>query len=426
MSNYSAVVVRLKGIHPHSNADRLNCVNIYGNNVIIGKDTKEGAIGLFFPVESQLGKDFAEVNDLIRRKDENGKPAGGMFDDNRRVRAQTLRGEKSMGFWCPLDFLLNLEGIDDISDLYEGQELETYRGYEISKKYVVPAKTQGQPGSKQGRKSKKESRIIPEQFHFHFDTAQLGRNLNKISPNDLISISWKTHGTSGICGNVLVKKKLKWYEKALKAAGVNIVDSEYDYVFSSRRVIKNDDKEYNHFYSTDIWSLAGEQFRDKLHKGETCYFEILGFLPDGGAIQKGYDYGCAEGEHKIQIYRITQTNADGIVTELPWHQMIHRAKELSIDTVPEIYYGKAYDLDTLELSTHEEYFGESLLDYLKSQYVHDQDCQFCKNKVPAEGVVIRVERGDGIENFKLKSERFYLAETKQLDSGEVDLESGES
>lgn len=81
MSNYAATVVKINNIRPHSNADRLNCTNIFGNNVIIGKDVQIGDKGLFFPVESQLGEQFCLANDLIRRKDANGKAVGGMFDE---------------------------------------------------------------------------------------------------------------------------------------------------------------------------------------------------------------------------------------------------------------------------------------------------------------------------------------------------------
>jgi hypothetical protein len=434
MSNYSAIVVKIDNIRKHENADRLQCTNIYGNNIIVGLDTKVGDVGLYFPLESQIGEEFAVANDLIRRKDENGKPAGGMFDANRRVRAQTLRGEKSMGFFCPAGYLFNLlndaEYVDEIHIPAIGTEIETWKGFDIAKKYVVPTKQQN-GGSKQGNKAKKESRVMPEQWHFHFDTAQLGRNLDKIHPDSLISITWKTHGTSGICGHVLTKKKLKWYEKALKKIGVDVVDSEYDYIYSSRRVIKNDDKEYNHFYSEDIWSIAGEQFKNKLHKGETVYFEILGYTSDGGYIQKDYDYGCKKGEHALQIYRITQTNVDGVVTELPWHQVVHRAKEIGIPTVPEIWYGKAVNAFNSEWwseagSFDMDIWQKDFLTFLSENYVYDQDSIFCKNKVPEEGVVVRVENGDGIENFKLKAFRFLQHESKMLDKGESDMETEQS
>lgn len=78
------------------------------------------------------------------------------------------------------------------------------------------------------------------------------------------------------------------------------------------------------------------------------------------------------------------------------------------------------------LEEQDKLIVDVFLDYLQKVYVYDQDSQFCKNKVPEEGIVVRVERGDGIENFKLKSMRHYLGETALLDSGEVDIESEQS
>jgi hypothetical protein len=99
------------------------------------------------------------VNDLIRRKDENGKTAGGMFDQNRRVRAQTLRGEKSMGFYCPLNYLhkleVNLYPDDERKSAFTvGQVLDIFRGADISKKYVTPTNQMQQGAGKQGKAKK--------------------------------------------------------------------------------------------------------------------------------------------------------------------------------------------------------------------------------------------------------------------------------
>ena len=420
MSNYAATVVRIENLRKHENADRLQCTNIFGNNVIVGLDTKVGDICLYFPMESQLGQEFAEGNDLIRRKDENGKPAGGMFDQNRRVRAQTLRGEKSMGFLAPMSYLTNVNPSVDLPKI--GDEIETWGGYEISKKYVVPQKERGVQGpSQKGKKKTQKSKIVDNQFHFHFDTSHLGKNTHRIDSKSLISVTWKLHGTSFVTGNVLTTKKLKWYERLLKKIGVNVVDTHYDYVYASRKVIKGVESNFEEtrnaggFYGYDLWGEVGKQkFFNKLHRGETVYGEIVGFTPSGSAIQKGYDYGCKQGEYKVFIYRITQTNVDGIVTELPWHQVVHRAKEIGVETVPEIYYGNA------------NMGGDVLMAQLQEGYVYDQDCQFCKNRVPAEGVVVRVEEGDGITNYKLKSFRFAQHESKMMDTGESDMESEES
>lgn len=429
MSNYAATVVQIDNISKHSGADRLQITNLFQNNVIVGLDTKVGDVGVFFPLESQLGLEFAQANDLMRRKDENGKVLGGLFDQNRRVRAQTLRGEKSMGFFCPLSYL-EKAGVD-VSDIKVGDTFETIQGVEISKKYVIPTRQKADT-SKKGKKAKKEkSRLIPEHWQFHFDTSHLGRNVHNITPETLVSISHKWHGSSAIVGYKKVLRDLPWYEKALKFVGVKVQETEYDYIASSRKVIKNLAGKQNKnqgYYKEDVWTHAGQQFKGKLLKGETVYMELVGFTPDGSAIQKGYDYGCDAGQYKIQIYRITQTNDDGVVTELPWHQVKHRAIEMGFDTVPEIYYGYAKHFIPSYEGTQEEIdnFGQTFYDYLSEFYVYDQDCQFCKNKVPAEGVVVRVENGSGIVNYKYKSFRFLGHETAMLDKGEADIESDES
>lgn len=426
MGNYSATIVQIDNLRKHSNADRLQCTNIFGNNVIVGPDTKVGDIGIFFPMESQIGEEFAVANDLIRRKDpETGKPAGGMFDQNRRVRAQTFRGEKSMGFWCPIEYLYKLPGINPADfDLHPGDEFEELGGMKISTKYVVKVKNQPPAPGKKGKTSKKVSKMIDGQFRFHFDTAQLGKNIHRINPHDIISVSWKLHGTSAIASRVICRKELKWWEKVLKKLGAPIVDTEWDHIYASRRVVKNDNRDHNHFYGTDLWSHAGEKLKPFLHAGETVYFEIVGYTPDGKAIQKGYDYGYKEGEYGIYIYRITYTNVEGKVIELPYFQVEQRAVELGVNACPSIYYGRAGSMFS-DLDEEAEDWNAQFLNHLQRYFVFDQDCHLCKNKVPAEGIVLRVE-GTEINNFKLKSFRFYKWESKQLDSGEADMESAES
>jgi hypothetical protein len=444
MSNYSATVVAIKNLRPHKNADRLIVTNIYGNDVIVGKETKIGDRGLFFPLESQIGLEFAQANDLIRRKDINGKPTGGMFDDNRRVRAQTLRGEKSMGFWIPIESIDVLQHVVPFSisssDFKEGQEIESLpEGVIISQKYIPRTnKTNGVNGAKKGKQPSRESKILPGQFAFHFETPQLGKNIHKLKPEDLIAITWKLHGTSAIASCSLVKRRLSLLERLIVLLGVNVEKTRREMIYASRRVIKNEFLETKqHFYAYDLWSEVGkENFEGKLHAGETIYYEIVGYLNDGGFIQKGFDYGCDPrvemtknwpGEvnrptNKAYIYRITQTATDGSVIELQWNQVEERSKELGVTTVPIIYYGFAGLLfDDIDPAEH---WNENFLQKLKELFVYDQDSQFCVNPVPEEGIALRIE-GLKIEVFKLKSFRFLQHETKELDKGETNVEDSQ-
>ena len=103
---YAAYVTRIKNLRKHTNADRLLCGECFGNTVIVGLDTKPEELGVYFPVDGKLGTEYAVKNDLLRRKDENGKPAGGYLDpEKRNIKALKLRGEKSDGLFMPLSSL---------------------------------------------------------------------------------------------------------------------------------------------------------------------------------------------------------------------------------------------------------------------------------------------------------------------------------
>jgi len=435
MSNYAATIVKLEKVWKHSNADRLQCTHIFGNNVIVGLNAKEGDIGLFFPLESQIGAEFAVANDLIRRKDPTtGKAAGGMFDSNRRVRCQKFRGEESMGFWIPINSLLKTPGFEDITPSV-GLEIEEHNGITLSKKYIPEHVRTRRASRSSGNRFQSASRLIPEQFHFHYDTAQLGKNIHNINPNTLISLTWKLHGTSAIASKVLVRDEYQGFKRLVSKIaewfGVETVNSTYDTLYASRNVVKNGKEEQPAYEITgyDLWTDSAKQFDFKLHNGETVYYEIVGYDSKGGRpIQKmggySFDYGCNPGDYEIYVYRITHTNVDGIVHELAWPQVIERCGQLGLRHVPSIFYGYAADLFEIPLNNTKEW-RDKFLSKIFEVYAGPQDSIFCNNPVPEEGVVLRIE-GLNVKAFKAKSFRFLKGETEMLDTGEIDIETEQS
>ena len=428
--NYAAVVVEIKTIIPLEKCDNVQAAIIMGNQVVVSKDVKVGDIGLYFPLECALSKEYLSNNNLYRVH--KNKPnlnidttlKGGYFEENGRVRCARFLGHKSEGLFMPkesLNFCLKVGDILNLNDTFD--ELNEIP---ICSKYVVKTnKTPGQPGSKKGAgKLAKESKLIENQFRFHNDTSQLYRNLHRINPDDLIQISYKMHGTSGISSYILCKKKLNWIDKLLQKLKIKVTTEEYDYVYSSRKVIKNPDLNPNaqHFYNEDIWGIAHKELEPFLQKGLSIYCEIVGFLPNGGAIQKDYDYGCEPTKHAIYIYRITSTNVDGKVIEFSAKQVQDWCKKNGLNPVPELYYGHAKDLFTFQNlnDTSDDAWRDEFLAYVKFQY-NEKDCYMCKNKVPEEGCVVRIE-GLEFEAYKAKSERFYARETAQLDKGESNIE----
>ena len=69
---YCGYITELHGLRKHSNADRLQCVNVFGNNIIVDLSYQEGQKVVFFPVDGQLSQEYAEQNHLLRVKDEQG------------------------------------------------------------------------------------------------------------------------------------------------------------------------------------------------------------------------------------------------------------------------------------------------------------------------------------------------------------------
>lgn len=420
-SNYAAIVVEIKNLVKIENCDNVQHAIILGNSVVVSNEVKQGDIGIYFPLECKLSNEYLKANNLYRKAELNeDSTKKGYFEENGRIRCVKFRGNKSEGLFMPIESVS--EFLEKGDNIEIGNEFDELNGVKICEKYVVRIQNMSSLNRTKKDKKPKISKIIDGQFRFHEDTSMLYKNLDRIKPNDIINISYKIHGTSGISSYVLCKKPLNIFEKTLKKLGVNVVDSKYDYLYSSRKVIKNEELNPNaqHFYNEDIWGIADKKLRDFLQKGMTFYYEICGFLPyTGGDIQKGYDYGCGEREFAIYIYRITTTNVDGKVFEYSAKQVQDFCKQNGLNAVPELYYGYALDFVNY-LNLGDNNFSEVFLQTVKDKY-NEKDCFMCKNIVPEEGCVIRIEKNE-IEAYKAKSNRFYERETKMLDKNETNLE----
>lgn len=432
--NYAAKIVKINNLRKHTNADRLQISTIDGNNVIVGLDANIGDIVVFFPIESALNKEFLSWSNSFQDQELNrNKEKKAFFEKNGRVRCIKLRGERSEGYCIPVsqleDWLNVKNGKYEILSPYIDQEFDMVDGILLCEKYV--SRTNRQPGisgEKKAVKPKRFDRLIENQFRFHIDTAHLGKNIHRINTNDIISITKKLHGTSFIISRLLTKKRLKWYEKCLKSLGVQIVNAHYDVLYASRKVLKNryireERNNQNHFYSYDLWSDIAEELQPFLIDGMSLYGECIGFTKDGKYIQKAYDYGCdqSRGEHRLYIYRITHTSTDGHVYELSYTQVADFCEKHGLLVVPLIYYGYVKNLfNTLEEG---DTWKDSFLKALSDAFL-EKDCDICVNKVPAEGIVVRPERGE-FEAYKLKSFRFKEVETKMLDAGEENIEDNQ-
>ena len=450
--NYLSKIVEIKEFikHPDPKVERIKCAVVDGFIITVGIDSEPG-LYIYFPVLSQINPNLLQYLNLYRNKNLNKDPEKtGYFEDKGIVKAINLRGVKSEGFLMPLTDLQNFI-VDQVNVELPNPEPNTEfdevehanKVFWISQKYVAPVqRTPGAPGSsKEKKKHKGLNKIIDEQFRFHYDTVILKKCPHVIHPDDIIHISSKWHGTSGISAYILCHKKLNWKEKIAKWLTGNSFDV-YDYVYSSRTVIKN--QYYNKdvtsgYYNCDVWEYADKYLRPFLEKGMTFYYEIVGYLPNGGWIQKNYDYGCvppvkvvdSEGKETVQyiqgkqfkvyIYRITLTNVDGKVHEFSAHEVQTWCKQRNILCAIEYYYGYASNLyPDVKIDDDWNTNFMTILANDKS-FNMEQDSPECNNKVPHEGIVIRKESMRS-EAWKVKCFKFLGKEQDAALAGETNIE----
>lgn len=444
--NYLAKIVKIENFHKHSDPEvtKLKCCCIDGFNIITGIDSEPG-LYVYFPTACCINPKFLSYANLYRHENLNDdQTKTGMFEDNGRVKAIRLRGELSEGFIIPIVVLENWVMSTVNVELKAEEEIEfdsiehDGKTFWVNKKYVPKnTRTSGTPGTGntgRGKQPKGLDKIIENQFRFHYDTVLIKKCPHVLKPDNLISITAKVHGTSGISAYVLCKQELNWKQKIARWLTGEEFD-KYDYLYSSRSVIKN--QYYNRsvqggFYGVDVWKYADDIVRPCLSKGMTAYYEIIGFLPNGGYIQKNYDYGYLPPENGekyqygkhfgVQIYRVTITSVDGKVHEFSAREVQLWSQMVGLTPVEQYYYGYAKDLYS-DLAPS-EHWNEAFLARLANDKNFYMECNspICSNKVPHEGVVIKIENMKS-EAFKLKCFKFLDGEGRALDKGEVDIES---
>ena len=437
--NYLAKIIDITNFLPHPNAERMKIAQVGGYKVCVGIDEPAGRY-VYFPVNSEINPNLLSYCNLYRHTEKNANTEkAGFFNDNGRVTAIKLRGFPSEGFLLPYEQLenfiadtLNLKLLDIENNTDFDIAVEGDKEFWICRKYiVVHHTTPGQPNSnKRQKKVKCFNKVINTQFHFHYDTVRIQNDKWAISPNDLISITEKIHGTSGISAYVLCKKKPTLINKIKSWFGNPNI--EYDYLYASRSVIKNATETTNPggYYSCNIWAEADKIVRPHLQKGMTIYYEIVGFLPTGKYIQKNYDYGCVfpeigesfthEKHFKVRVYRITITNADGYVHEFSAKEVQEWCKANDLIPVTEYFYGYAKDLYDIPVDDN---WTDAFWDTMANDKNFYMECNSpsCINKVPHEGLVIKKEDMRS-RAWKLKCFAFLNGEQKELDAGIENIE----
>lgn len=415
--NYACSVVEIKEIFDIEGADNIKRVVVEGNNVIVSKDIKQGETMLYFVSGTRLSHDYCFNNNLYDSESENldVSKRGYISHRQRRVKAIKLRGVVSDGMLMPMNSLSYfLVPQERYGDLKVGDNFTDIDDVSICEKYVVPVKTSTQGGGQQEKVNKLANLIVDNQFKFHSQTAHFVKREEDFKPDTEVIITRKMHGSSLILANVLINKKLSFWNRLLSKLGVDIPKSEYGFIWSSGKpkgkLPKGLESETNRwetpnqsYYTSDIWGRAYKEIGHAVEKGISLYGEIVG----EGVQGEGYTYGK---DYAIYIYRITSTSIDGTTYEFSWEQIKSYCEKYGLNPVQEYFVGKVKEFAIPH---------ENLLQILQDAYLNKSypDCKV------DEGICIRLRATDEI--FKLKSPNFIKMESDEQEKGVENIEDAQ-
>ncbi|QZD97666.1 RNA ligase [Microbacterium phage Platte] len=430
--NYAALVIEVPEPKKLPNSDRLYGIGVAGIEVVVDSSWLErvGEKAVMFPAEAQLSHPLAAYANLYRHQEFNDNPEEkGYLEDNRRIRALKLRGNISKGLILPLDKVTGVTGVDQ-GEFEVGQSFDTVNGVEVSRKYVVP--TKGVPMSKEAAKLAKAFKRVDEKvFPMHIDTEQYERNEGHVAPDDIVIVTQKLHGTSVRFGNVPVKVEHTFWERLAKKLGIRVRETEFDLIAGSRKVIKDPKSTtQNHFYTTDVWGKAAQEYGQNLPKGFMVFGELVGYTADGAAIQKGFTYEETlnvdarenAGSSSLYVYRVAIVNEDGVLRDLSWDQVKKFAYAYGMKHTPELWRGPKAAL-VLENFAEKNFYDE--WDKSFGLAYPERPVKLSPGGTGKdEGIVLRVDRGGDVPYLlKYKNNSFYLHETAELDKGEETIEA---
>lgn len=201
-----------------------------------------------------------------------------------------------------------------------------------------------------------------------------------------------------------------FWDKVFKRSGKRVV--EYRYICGTRRTILGESS--SSWGSEDFRKAAHESFIGKLHKGETVYYEVVGYngnmpiMPSADNKKMNdkqfvttygnrteFSYSCDVGANDFYVYRMTLTLEDGYVFEYSPEQIRRRCEEMGIKTV--LHFEKVQIPVDCE--------NPGLWAQTEAEKFYDGADPIGKTHI-REGVVVRIVNRTSFEAYKIKNYAF--------------------
>lgn len=327
--NYAASIIELPPTYALPGLDNLSGVTVFNSQILVQNESVAGDVYVYFPAGAQISHKYCAANNLYRDNTLNGdETQTGYLEVSRRVRAIKLRGHRSDGMLMPLSSL-NVFG--DVSYAKVGDTFDTVNGHELCRKYVIP----GSEPKPQKNVVKVAKRVDSVLFPEHYSTDNYWRNTHLLNVDAEVVVTQKLHGTSLRVGNVPVRRSKSRMERFINR-WIDTPEHEFSMVYGSRKVIKDAAGSQNHFYDTDVWTIAGRKLDGLIPHNYLVYGELIGWTPDGKPLQKNYTYNVPQGGMDLYVYRVAFINDEGFVCDLSWDAVREFCAHRGLKHVPEL------------------------------------------------------------------------------------------
>lgn len=328
MSTHRVDVTFIGEVLEHPNADRLELAKVGETDwqVVVGKGQfKAGDPCIYIPIDSLLAEKLETY--LF-------PPDSKITLDKHRVRSIKIRQAMSQG--------MVIEIGPELVRLFPKLRY-THSGLDVSEdlgitKYEPPASSFRGQGQKQGRRRRGNPDFIK-----YTDIENYKYYPKLFEPEDLVYITEKIHGTSVRYAMLPTSVDSLWrrVRKLFRRL------PKYEFCYGSRNVQLQSGRG-TVYYDQDVYAIIAQRLmvEDWLEPGEALYGEIV-----GSGIQKGYTYGCSEGDWDFYAYdvRVGEKYLD-MPAFKRW------CSRRGVKRVPQLYEGPMSGADLDELRS-----GESLV-----------------------------------------------------------------
>lgn len=233
--------------------------------------------------------------------------------------------------------------------------------------------------------------------------------------------------------------KRTFLDKILRKQGAPVYD--WGYVTGTRRVVLSDFEDGGYYGNNEFRAIHAKVFEGKLNKGETVYYEVVGFTTNGTPIMSSvsnskisdkaftkqygdttvFSYGCSGNGSDFYVYRMTMTNEDGFVVEYSPDFMRYRCEQMGVKCVPMLE--KAYIPSQDILDTFNMTAGDWIKE--KAEEYYDGPDPIGKTHI-REGVVVRIVNRPKFCAYKHKNFNFKVIEGLAKDiATEPDMEEAQ-